>query len=477
MRRRARGNKRAALGQRDTATVVINVQKTFQIPLSAQETSNAIAINIWEQLLTSNIFSAYAGMYDQTKIAGITAKIRGLNGSSALTLSNTPTICTAWDRNGLDTSTIAQPSDNTPIVTYTDIASYSSSIITNWSPGNAFKITRRLYPSTISEKSYYAATQSLTSSSSSRSPARDFLTIDGQNFKPILLIGAYTGFQTPVDQAVGFMIEFDITTVFRGLRKFSTIADNATRQIAAMAGSYMNGQNGLKINNVEGQAWTRVNNDGNIQSGANGETTLGNNEVPVPKKEPVTPPEPPMTTIVPFTDTITENGTYTKTAPANTAYSPINITVNVPVNPPTINITKWSMPSQVISQAWKTYPNSISTYVNMPQSASLLDIYLINEITYIRLAINAASSPDRYHPYVDNASDHRIVVFQTPGTQSNPYPLPPTPELTLLTDSNIPVISLDIDRFDATLFIHSDQIALYPQIFTVSEYPTKTNLD
>lgn len=288
MRRRALGNKRAALGQRDTATVVINVQKTFQIPLSAQETSNAIAINIWEQLLTSNIFSAYAGMYDQTKIIGITAKIRGLNGSSALTLSNTPTICTAWDRNGLDSSTTTSSGDSTPLVTYSDISSYSSSIITNWSPGNAFKITRRLYPSTISEKSYYAATQALTSSSPTRNPAYNFLTSDGQNFKPILLIGAYTGFQTSVNQAVGFMIEFDITTVFRGLRRFSSTADTPTQQIAAMAGSYMNGQNGLKINNVEGQAWTRVNNDGNIQSGANGETTLGNNEVPVPKKEPVT---------------------------------------------------------------------------------------------------------------------------------------------------------------------------------------------
>lgn len=37
-----------------------------------------------------------------------------------------------------------------------------------------------------------------------------------------------------------------------------------------------------------------------------------------------------MTTIVPLTDTITANGTYSKTAPANTAYSPINLTVNVP---------------------------------------------------------------------------------------------------------------------------------------------------
>lgn len=67
-----------------------------------------------------------------------------------------------------------------------------------------------------------------------------------------------------------------------------------------------------------------------------------------------------MTTIVPFTDTITENGTYSKTAPANTAYSPINITVNVPTNLLTLPITSFTpryqssglrvLPSQFIKQ-------------------------------------------------------------------------------------------------------------------------------
>lgn len=46
-----------------------------------------------------------------------------------------------------------------------------------------------------------------------------------------------------------------------------------------------------------------------------------------------------MTTIVPLTDTITANGTYSKTAPANTAYSPINLTVNVPSTPSKIRLS------------------------------------------------------------------------------------------------------------------------------------------
>lgn len=282
MRGRTRGNKRAALGQRDSATVVINVQKTFQVPLPANNTSNAIIINIWKQLLTSNIFSAYSGMYDQVKITGITAKIRGLNGSSALTLSNTPTICTAWDRNGLDTAILPNTTDTTPNLTYNDITAYSSSIVTNWSPGNAFRITRHLYPSTMAEKSYYITTQSLSLSQAARNPSFSITTQEGQNFKPLLLIGAYCGFTTSVDQAVGFMIEFDITVTFRGLRKTSSTADSPADQISNMAGSYVNGANGKDVNNVEGVAWTRVDNDGVIQ-GTGAPTSK--EEIPAIKQE------------------------------------------------------------------------------------------------------------------------------------------------------------------------------------------------
>lgn len=223
-------------------------------------------------------------MYDQIKLNGITAKIRGLNGSSAITLSNTPTIVTAWDRNGLDNTTSpAQNVSNPPIVTYNNVSAYSSAIISNWSPGNAFKITRHLYPSTMSEKSYYITSSSLTANATGRNPALDYVSRDGQNFKPILLIGAYCGFTTTVAQAIGFMIEFDITTTFRGLRKYQLTPDSTADQISLMSGVYLNGSNGAAISSVTGTAWTRVNNDGNIEQ-TDG-TTIPNNEVPTIKTE------------------------------------------------------------------------------------------------------------------------------------------------------------------------------------------------
>nr|UCS96297.1 MAG: capsid protein [Cressdnaviricota sp.] len=270
---RARGNKRAAVGQRDTSSVVINVQKTYQIPLDVGATSNAIAINMWLVLLQSNMFQAYSGMYDQVKITGITARIRGLNGSSALTLANTPTICTAWDRNGLEA-----PTSGSPLLSYQTVSSYSSSLITNWSPGNAFRVTRYIYPSTISEKSYYASCGALSSNvtAADRNPAASFTNISGQDFKPILLIGAYAGFAGSVQQSIGLMIEFDISVSFRGLRRYSISEDENDVQISSMAGNYLNGADGTVNAAYQSSNWTRVNNDGDI-----GTTSATNEEIPI----------------------------------------------------------------------------------------------------------------------------------------------------------------------------------------------------
>lgn len=264
------GNQRSANAQRDNARVVINVQKTYQIPVDAGNTSNAIAINAWFVLLQSNMFAAYRGMYDQVKITGITAKIRGLNGSTALTMANTPTICTAWDRNGLEqTSTQAEP-----LLSYNTVSSYSSAVITNWSPGNAFRVTRHLYPSTLSEKSYYAACGAFDVNDRTRNPAASYSNENGVDFKPILLIGAYSGFQTEAQQSIGLMIEFDINVTFRGLRRYSVVPETAAEQISGMAGTYLNGAGAIPGTSTQGQNqvaaltgnWTYVNNDGTVQS-------------------------------------------------------------------------------------------------------------------------------------------------------------------------------------------------------------------
>lgn len=259
MRRNRFSNQRSANAQKDNAKVVINVQKSYQIPLDATYTSNAIAISIWHLLTQSNMFEAYRGMFDQVKISGITARISGLNGSSAITLANTPTICTAWDRNGLEANA------NSPtFLSYQTVSSYSSAIISNWSPGNAFKITRRLYPSTLSEKSYYASSAALSLNDPIRNPTIYYTNQNGVDFKPILLIGAYTGFATNAQQSIGLMIEFDVVCVFRGLRKFAVSADDAASQISTMAGSCLNGQTGNIIRANNTAHWTRVNNDGDI---------------------------------------------------------------------------------------------------------------------------------------------------------------------------------------------------------------------
>lgn len=264
MRGRAYGQRKAANAQRDTASVVINVQKAYQIPLKAGTISNAIAINIWYLLTTSPMFVAYRGMYDQIKLTGVTARIKALNASSALTLSNTPSIVTAWDRNGIDIGEPGADEASPLYFSYDVVSSYSSALLTNWSPGNSLKITRHLYPSTISEKSYYVPSVYLSVNDPVKNPSQTIASQTGQNFKPLLLLGAFTGFAAPADQSVGFMIEFDINVVFRGLRRYSVSQGQTTDQITQLAGVYYDGNTGQFQTASANENWARQNNNGDI---------------------------------------------------------------------------------------------------------------------------------------------------------------------------------------------------------------------
>lgn len=269
MNRRTRGNFRAANQQKDTSNMVINVSKTYQVPVYVGYNGNAIAISIWRVLSDSPLFSSYGGMFDQVRITGIKAKITGLNAGTAITMANTPTICTAWDRNGLD---LLPAGNNVAPFTYNTVASSSSAIVQSWSPGNAFKITRRLYPSTMSEKSYYAPCTSLRTNDSDSSPAYTDTVHSGQSFKPVLLIGAFLGYQAAALQSLGFMVEFDISCTFRGLHK-AIISSDPSEQLAEMAGIYRVGITpgsgtttlyGEVVRSVSADNWKYVNNDGDV---------------------------------------------------------------------------------------------------------------------------------------------------------------------------------------------------------------------
>lgn len=221
-RRRTFGNFKAAMQQRDAATVVINKLVQLSLPLSSAGTTDPYtgsdAVNIWDALRQSEFFTNYSTMYDQMHLDGVRAKITGVQQSQNTSSYLTPTVITAWDRNGYDSV------PTTPLAL--QIATYSSAVTKPWSLGNAFQQTRSLYPSIMSEKSQYVSPLSLIAPNSTdaslnipeRNPCNP-LRSPSIPFKPQLLVGLTTPSALTTSQNVLFNVELDIQVTFRGLRK------------------------------------------------------------------------------------------------------------------------------------------------------------------------------------------------------------------------------------------------------------------
>ena len=191
-KRRALGNYRAALSQKDSTDVnlsipssctVFNQQTALSKTVDGNSTvywidTGTYALNIWDLLRKSEFYQSYSNMYDQVKINSVKIKLT----PKSYTISNSNsykafTICTAWDRTGLSNEQITLQhqvinSDNEigllgnkdgiyVSVSADDVATYSSAVSKSLNPNTNTSIVRYLYPSSMAEKSAYVNTADL----------------------------------------------------------------------------------------------------------------------------------------------------------------------------------------------------------------------------------------------------------------------------------------------------------------------------
>lgn len=191
-KRRALGNYRAAIQQKDSTDVNLSIPS--QCTIFNQDTelivntttldtrtfnTGTYALNIWDLLRKSEFYQSYSNMYDQVKINSIRVK---LTPKSYTISSNNQykafTICTAWDRSGLsaeqlqliqtvgspDSNIIGNRDNNDGIyvsVSAEDVATYSSAITKSLNPNTNTSIVRSIYPSSLQEKAAYVNTADL----------------------------------------------------------------------------------------------------------------------------------------------------------------------------------------------------------------------------------------------------------------------------------------------------------------------------
>lgn len=193
--KRAVGNYRAALQQRDQSSVNLSIPTYISVstqdiaihnPFYASGSQNVtisnggcVAINVFDLLRKSTFFQSYANMYDQIKLDRIRIKLTPssfeLGGS--LSKYSSYTVVTAWDRSGISNEQLSINTDHrydkvfgsdTSVdtkakgvylnLTADDIATYSSAITKPVSSGTNNSITRTIYPRTTQEKGLYINT-------------------------------------------------------------------------------------------------------------------------------------------------------------------------------------------------------------------------------------------------------------------------------------------------------------------------------
>lgn len=219
--RRAFGNFASAMQQRDSTNVVISCQEDVVLNLPNHANEVTLVRNCNALLINTPYFENYMGMYDQYKINAVRASMEMTSISNEL-LSATkfPSICTAWDRNGIKISTV----DTDPegghayaycLPSYSEVCSYSSANEKTIYYGSRWGVIRQLDAASMMEKSVYLPTTN----------TRDVLSHGNMYsaWNPMLLIAIKS---STVDDAldrpskISIHWQFDVT--LRGLRKVAT---------------------------------------------------------------------------------------------------------------------------------------------------------------------------------------------------------------------------------------------------------------
>ena len=231
VRRQAFGNFASAMQQRDATNVVINAQEEYKLCVPGGCTEATGVRNMNAILTTSPMFFNYATMYDQFKMNAVRISVEMTYINNQLLNSATfPSICTAWDRNGIRPRTVkigADPApnpDNRPVgyllPIYGTVSSYSSANERTLYYGAKWSVVRQLDASSMMEKSIYVGTVN----------TKDILTTDNLYgaWNPQFLISLKTPTATNANATAIFQIHYQFDVTMRGLRK---IAYNTVQEL------------------------------------------------------------------------------------------------------------------------------------------------------------------------------------------------------------------------------------------------------
>lgn len=271
VRRQAFGNFASAMQQRDATNVVINAQEqvTMFVPSGAKEAT--VLRNINAMLTTSPMFFNYATMYDQYKLNAVRVGVEMTYiGNQLLNSATFPSICSAWDRNGVrprdvivnPTAQQAQQFRGFVLPVYDTVASYSSANEKTIYYGSRWGVVRQLDASSMLEKSVYVGTVN----------TKDVLTNDNlyQCWSPVFIMSLKCPRPVSEISTVIFQLHYQFDVTLRGLRKIVVSDVNTFKQEMTPNENFIGykpDNGGCVVPNAAGNGWitvpTAANGEGN----------------------------------------------------------------------------------------------------------------------------------------------------------------------------------------------------------------------
>lgn len=208
LRRRSRGNIRAAFQQNDSSTMTMRISSVIEMSFQPNSQANGNIENAYHVLANSPMFQAISQLYDQVKVDAVRVKLaQSYANGTYQNIQNPATIVTYWDRNGVD-----------GIPTIDQAGTYSSAIKTTALVGGTFKQTRYIYASTMQEKSFFVPVSRVdTMGQAANAGATETVP-----WKPTFGITFRSNVQNGDANAVvvaRFQLEWAIVCTFRGMRQ------------------------------------------------------------------------------------------------------------------------------------------------------------------------------------------------------------------------------------------------------------------
>ncbi|EDR24189.1 hypothetical protein EDI_017400 [Entamoeba dispar SAW760] len=240
LRRQAFGNFASAMQQRDSTNVVISTQEDVTINVPANGSEGTLIRNVNAILTSTQYFENYMGMYDQYKVNAVRASLEmTFIGNGLLNSATFPSICTAWDRNGVRIKVIDISGNKYfGVPDYGVVSSYSSANEKTLYYGSRWGVIRQLDAASMMEKSMYLPTTN----------TKQVLSQDNMYsaWNPQLLISIKAPQNVAAANACTLTIHWQFDVTLRGLRKVLTPNAEIFRPYAGFIG-YAKNNTGLVV--------------------------------------------------------------------------------------------------------------------------------------------------------------------------------------------------------------------------------------